>query len=472
MALCYTNGTYGTSHWGKSFGNYLVYGPHRPVCPPPKVSSVDASCPHVQLIVPPGGGPYVYEARLSQALELANYDVAECGCVAGSFPWSSPGVCPRGVAYTLSGTAIDNGVARSGFFSVDAVEQVSFVSVDNAVFSALPISLYRVEKEISGKARLMADSGCPDLRNKNAQGVRTWPLSYYNATTVTFDPTLQNKWCVVKADEASQAACNIVTKYRTCWASGGIGLLVYRGIAGVRESDAHLIIRLYDAELENNTAIPVVLATNLPTDMENELLAERGDVNGATAKVEVQIGPNIGGSAMGPNPFVSPGGLRVVDMFTGQQVAHHLLFGAVNYVEPSEVRDVIFVCTDPFADDGAVVQPVVPGGVRNPIANYTSAKKIRVFSTVRTHFPQQLREFVPQEGSTRPECVDLSGRDYHVVDFKRGDRYYSTFITRKTGNKIQVYDTTNLHSWHLVKEIVADWEAGDSGLGAVRFLTE
>jgi hypothetical protein len=54
------------------------------------------------------------------------------------------------------------------------------------------------------------------------------------------------------------------------------------------------------------------------------------------------------------------------------------------------------------------------------------------------------------------------------VDFALGDRYFTTFVDPLDfGNRIHVYDTTDLKNFVYLKTVYANWEDSDQGLGAV-----
>jgi len=412
-----------------------------------KVTSWQTSCGALELVVP-FFGPYVYEGRISLDLYASNAGIAECSCIKSGYPWSSPGVCPRTVSTQI-------GDASAKYIPLDNIQQVSFVSIEDLLISNLNQTLYTVQREVSGTAFKLPADGCPSVATAAADNafhpsqagfLGAVELGKYTSENVPKIAGASGKFCVVKAS----TTCSLSAVYRYCLYSGGIGLMRYQDDeAQAVVDDLHLAISLYADERTRTDLIPAVVVTHLAAD---ELAA----LTAGTLKLK--MGPNVGGSALAEHSSSSSGGVRVIEAKTGTEIKHHRVFGAVTYMEPSEIRPILFVCTDPYTDPNA-------NHAGNVEPNYENKRQVRVFST--TEMNVRMNEFKPIKDSRRPPCHDSIYRDYHVVDFKRGDRYYTSFINHHHGNKIEVYDTTDLSDWKIMKELAADWEDSDSGLGAM-----
>ncbi|CAD7928195.1 unnamed protein product [Amoebophrya sp. A120] len=411
-----------------------------------KVTSWQTSCGSLEVIVPKNG-PFVYEARISLDLLNSNAGIAECSCIKEGYPWSSAGVCPRGISTQIGSTA-------PRFLPLDNIQQVSFISIEDLLISNLNMTLYTLQTEVSGVAKKMDSNGCPSLPSaaadspfhpNNAGGLAAVDLAQYEALLPKM-AGMAGKFCVAKRD----ADCSVSVKYRYCLWSGGKGLLLYVEDSSTTDiDDLHLAVSLYSAERSRTDLIPVALVSHLDSATMTSL-----DANSLTLK----MGPQVGGSTVAESVSASSGGVRVIEANTGTEKIHHKIFGAVTYMEPSEIRQILFVCTDPYTDPNA-------NHASNVEPNYESKRQVRVFST--SNMDTAMPEHKPLAGSLRPSCEDSIYRDYHVVDFKRNNRYYTSFINHHHGNTIEVYDTTDLSDWKIIKELKADWEDADSGLGAM-----
>ncbi|CAD7925879.1 unnamed protein product [Amoebophrya sp. A25] len=406
------------------------------------------SCGSLEVIVP-ARGPYVYEARISMELGASNGGIAECSCIQSGYPWSSEGVCPRGVETKVGSNAGE-------YLPLDTSQQISFVSMENLFIVDLKQTLYSLDREVSGLAIFVPDSGCPTVPGaaesnpfhpSQSASLSLVQLSLYTDNNVPKMAGVAGKFCVAKRD----SACGVSVKYRHCLYSGGKGLLIYLhddSTEGAAADDLHVGVQLFSAERSRTDLIPAIMVSHFSTSIKSAITA--GTLN-------LRVGPSVGGSSMTEAAAASPGGVRVVEAATGKEQAHHKLFGAVTYMEPSEIRNVLFVCTDVYNTTTTHASEVQP--------NFEVLKQVRVFDT--GSMDSTMTEYKPRKGSVRASCEDSKYRDYHVVDFKRGDRYYSSFINHHQGNKIEVYDTTDLTDWKIMKEVHADWEDENSGLGAL-----
>merc|ERR1740129_220557 len=154
--------------------------------------------------------------------------------------------------------------------------------------------------------------------------------------------------------------------------------------------------------------------------------------------VTIVAGPNVQAFTP-PNFTISEGSVRVYDTLTNQWTHHKGIFGSVNWMEHSHVRDVLFVCTS--------ANEVLALDTSNPVMS------LPVIGTV---------EDVPA-CHTAPVF-----RDYHTVDVHQGDQFFTVLVDpAKHSNKLYCYLTTDIRKWNLLSVIDANWENDFGGMGQV-----
>jgi hypothetical protein len=185
--------------------------------------------------------------------------------------------------------------------------------------------------------------------------------------------------------------CTAGAQYKYCRYSGAIGVFFVES-SSLLETDAGdrdrmIQIRLTDDDWRNNQLVPAVFIAGFGSTTKNAL--DMSAAAQATRGLRIIIGPDVGGEDAGVSDHVETGGLRVVDMYSGRMIKHHTgndFFGSVNFVEPSEVRNIIFVCTDPDVDDNVTSTQIagIFNGTGDNTQYYsmaTATKTIRVFDT-------------------------------------------------------------------------------------------
>eukprot|EP00397_Hematodinium_sp_SG-2012_P002980 GEMP01002988.1.p1 GENE.GEMP01002988.1~~GEMP01002988.1.p1 ORF type:complete len:1050 (+),score=184.66 GEMP01002988.1:1352-4501(+) len=271
------------------------------------------SCPSVEIIVP-HRGPYVYEAR--SAKNLAELDMAhhDCSCLTGDFEWSTPGVCPRGVQFSAS--------------APQRVHVLTFTDVNQFVIPTNH-TLYSIDNETTAQAVLVDQDACPK-QNDDANTPYTWTTGCKQLLDDgKIIPGVSGKWCMVAI-----GGCSPTLKYKMCWASGAAGFVLVANEDNKADL-MEIIMLLNDPALECGELIPAISVQGIDTTAKTAL---------ASGTMEITIGPDIPLNVPRPNYGPSSGGLRVYDTKQRKWVKHFEVFGGIQYVESSPIRDVLFVC--------------------------------------------------------------------------------------------------------------------------------
>jgi len=152
----------------------------------------------------------------------------------------------------------------------------------------------------------------------------------------------------------------------------------------------------------------------------------------------LSAGPSIGARRR-PGYGASPGGIRSYNLETGHWRRHMSVPGAMEWMEHSPIRKVLFVCT--------------------------SNRRIVALDTSR---PDEGLPILGWANASEPCHTAPYFRDYHVAEVRQGERFFTVLIdAQAAGNRLVFYDTTDLAAWRRLSEVHADWEHNAAGLGQV-----
>jgi len=316
------------------------------------------------------------------------------------------------------------------------------------------LSLYSMRSDMLRPAKLVdsrfsqpepgvAESiqGCPVREATTARGVSLAELRGKKELPAA-DYSL--RWCVVQT-----GSCSITSKVKYCIVGGASGVLIME--APDHAADPRLPIPDKQGEVhlsagESLNDLVPVLYSAYDAHLWNALL------NGEDVLLEA--GPNVGVRPANTHA-VSVGGVRIYDAMTRQWHFGGGGFGAERWIEHSQVRDVLFVCT--------------------------ASQKLIAFDTSRSDYQLVKLGEAPED----VQCGrSTSSRDQHLIDFKAGcpalpleltsvcealsRKFFSVYIdVEGNRNHLVFFDTTHLDDWHRLSEVHANWEHETDGLGQV-----
>ncbi|CAJ1409317.1 unnamed protein product [Effrenium voratum] len=265
--------------------------------------------------------------------------------------------------------------------------------------------------------------GCPWREAVNSKGHSLKQIR--DANKVLPSNHMYNRWCAVQV-----GSCSISSKVKYCIAGGASGVLIMEapgsmepGLVPDQKAQVHLSS---DETLQD--MVPVLYSA-YDEQLWNALL------NGEA--VNMEAGPNIGVRPASTHP-VSSGGVRVYDTQLRQWSYGGGGFGAQRWMEHSQVRDVLFVCT-----------------------------KDQTIIALDTSRSDNILTKVGQAPDVRCSASKTL-RDANILDFRRGNRFFTVFIDAEGDrNHLIFFETTSLSAWTKLSEVHASWEHETEGLGQV-----
>eukprot|EP00929_Paragymnodinium_shiwhaense_P041840 TRINITY_DN21726_c0_g2_i1.p1 TRINITY_DN21726_c0_g2~~TRINITY_DN21726_c0_g2_i1.p1 ORF type:complete len:1480 (+),score=255.85 TRINITY_DN21726_c0_g2_i1:167-4606(+) len=396
----------------------------------PQEDDIPLSCSSVEISIPHKKSHF-YEARIFMDENDMDAKHAHCSCVQNS----GTGACPRGVQFTVAGSSDTKQLAilRPVVFT----DEFGFPRPNE-------LTLYRLNRTITAPAKLIDSSkssgegpgaqGCPVLRTPS-DTAQAWTLEKLGQQTKTYPTAEMNgKFCVVFG-----GGCPVEDKYRLCVTGGAEAVLVILTEAAQLEEIGSTVEVGVGASEDFDRMVPLLVVDghNTVPGMTNDV-AELITKVQAGEDVTISVGDTI---SMTLRSGLEPanGGVRVYNTATGQWKEHTSVFSTVRWMEHSTVRDILFVCTED--------SDIVAFDASNPA---TSLPRLG--------------------GPTGIKCITSPMlRDYHLVDFRQDDRYYTVVIEPDAiGNELIFYDTTNLGNWRKLSEVHANWEHNQHGLGQVK----
>ena len=283
----------------------------------------------------------------------------------------------------------------------------------------------RLSRPEPGQAE--STQGCPIREAVTAKGVS---LEELRGKKELPKANYTLRWCVVQT-----GGCSISSKVKYCIIGGASGVLVMEGATEATDPAVPVPDKqgqVYLSPGETLSDLVPVLYSAYDTDLWHALL------NGEDVLLEA--GPNVGVRPANSHA-VSVGGVRIYDSLTQQWHFGGGGFGAERWMEHSQVRDVLFVCT--------------------------ASQKLIALDTSRGDYHLVNRGEAPES----VKCERSStGRDRHLLDIRTGpfNRFISVYVDVKGDrNHLMFFETSSLTDWHLLTEVHANWEHETDGLGQV-----
>ncbi|KAF4734369.1 hypothetical protein FOZ63_031708, partial [Perkinsus olseni] len=157
----------------------------------------------------------------------------------------------------------------------------------------------------------------------------------------------------------------------------------------------------------------------------------------------------------GKNPDQSDSAAHYKDAFNADPGG-----GLVMWMEHSEIRPLLFVCIRDEGDPQKSEGRIHIYDTTNPMVD------IRLIYTVTGDLKCRKNDFhdvhIIDKRVTEAQCPGINARQMYVT----------TVLDPNDKNRIYYYDTTDMRSWKMLREVHADWEYASDGLGNVRYTVD
>ncbi|KAF4657327.1 hypothetical protein FOL47_008484 [Perkinsus chesapeaki] len=434
------------------------------------------SCPSVVLTIP-NNGPYVYEARPDTSPGNSQFH-QECSCTsqrlenclrAPQFRYfaSNVSASPLKSIYLTTSTGLISSRMYSLQDGVSAPIGVELLrrgttQVDEVVLFNHSWLSFSSDTWTREKKDAAANSICCDGKGTYLGDSPRVPDLSAESCRAEADPAATNqsrvfgKWVVVKDDY-----CDVTAQYKSLLLSNAKGMIVITNRTAQPNKDYQVNVYPTEASLMTMPLLVIDSASEIAVQLLEKF-------SSGVLRVEISDEAVIGVTPGLATVYSIEAGLRVYDTGKGanenNSVGHYKnIFdsapggGLVLWMEHSDERSLLFVC---IRDEGDPNK---------------SEGRIHIYDTARPMVDVTLVYTVPGD----LKCRNNDFHDVHIIDRKVTaaqcpgisgvQMYVTTVLDPNDKNRIYYYDTTDIRSWRMLREIHADWESSTDGLGNVRY---